>query len=188
MRSRRPGRGRPRILVVEDSFTVRELQRSILEAAGYSVATARDGRDALAVLEPGAAISLVVTDLEMPGLDGIGLTRAIRADTARSSLPVVIVTSRAAEEDSAQRDRGRRGRLHGQTELRPAGSRSPPSSASSAGDEVTPLRVLICEDSRTYATALTRVLEHDGDITVVAVCVHRGGDSVRTAPHQRPTL
>jgi two-component system chemotaxis sensor kinase CheA len=85
--------------VVEDSFTVRELQRSILEAAGYSVATAHDGRDALAVLERDRAISLVITDLEMPGLDGIGLTRAIRADILRSSLPVVIVTSRAADED-----------------------------------------------------------------------------------------
>ena len=89
----------PKILVVEDSFTVRELQRSILEAAGYSVTTARDGRDALEVLDRDAAISLVITDLEMPGLDGIGLTRAIRADPPRSSLPVVIVTSRAAEED-----------------------------------------------------------------------------------------
>ena len=88
-----------KILVVEDSFTVRELQRSILEAAGYSVATARDGRDALAVLDRDPAICLVITDLEMPELDGIGLTRAIRADTARSSLPVVVVTSRAAEED-----------------------------------------------------------------------------------------
>jgi two-component system chemotaxis sensor kinase CheA len=91
--------GASRILVVEDSFTVRELQRSILEAAGYSVATAHDGRDALAVLERDRAISLVITDLEMPGLDGIGLTRAIRADILRSSLPVVIVTSRAADED-----------------------------------------------------------------------------------------
>jgi two-component system chemotaxis sensor kinase CheA len=88
-----------KILVVEDSFTVRELQRSILEAAGYPVATARDGRDALAVLDRDAAISLVITDLEMPELDGLGLTRAIRADPARSSLPVVIVTSRAADED-----------------------------------------------------------------------------------------
>ena len=88
-----------KILVVEDSFTVRELQRSILEAAGYSVATAHDGRDALAVLDQDAAISLVITDLEMPELDGIGLTRAIRAGTARSSLPVVIVTSRADEAD-----------------------------------------------------------------------------------------
>ena len=89
----------PKVLVVEDSFTVRELQRSILEAAGYSVVTARDGRDALAVLDRDAGVSLVITDLEMPGLDGIGLTRAIRAGTARSSLPVIIVTSRAAEED-----------------------------------------------------------------------------------------
>jgi two-component system chemotaxis sensor kinase CheA len=89
----------PKVLVVEDSFTVRELQRSILEAAGYSVVTARDGRDALAVLDRDAGVSLVITDLEMPGLDGIGLTRAIRASTARSSLPVIIVTSRAAEED-----------------------------------------------------------------------------------------
>ena len=89
----------PKVLVVEDSFTVRELQRSILEAAGYSVVTARDGRDALAVLDRDAGVSLVITDLEMPELDGIGLTRAIRAGTARSSLPVIIVTSRAAEED-----------------------------------------------------------------------------------------
>ena len=88
-----------KILVVEDSFTVRELQRSILEAAGYCVATAHDGRDALAVLDQDAAISLVITDLEMPELDGIGLTRAIRADAARSSLPVVVVTSRADEEN-----------------------------------------------------------------------------------------
>ncbi len=90
---------KPKVLVVEDSFTVRELQRSILEAAGYCVVTARDGRDALAVLDRDAAISLVLTDLEMPELDGLGLTRAIRADPARSSLPVVIVTSRGAEED-----------------------------------------------------------------------------------------
>jgi two-component system chemotaxis sensor kinase CheA len=89
----------PKVLVVEDSFTVRELQRSILEAAGYSVVTARDGRDALAVLDRDAGVALVITDLEMPELDGIGLTRAIRADTARSALPVVIVTSRAADED-----------------------------------------------------------------------------------------
>ena len=90
---------KPRVLVVEDSFTVRELQRSILEAAGYSVVTARDGRDALTVLDRDTGISLVLTDLEMPELDGLGLTRAIRADAARSSLPVVIITSRGAEED-----------------------------------------------------------------------------------------
>jgi two-component system chemotaxis sensor kinase CheA len=89
----------PKVLVVEDSFTVRELQRSILESAGYSVLTARDGRDALRVLGTDPDIALVVTDLEMPELDGLGLTRAIRADAARASLPVVIVTSRGSDED-----------------------------------------------------------------------------------------
>jgi two-component system chemotaxis sensor kinase CheA len=89
----------PKILVVEDSFSVRELQRSILETAGYPVVTARDGRDALAVLDRDSQIALVVTDIEMPGLDGIGLTKAIRASAARSSLPVVIVTSRGSDDD-----------------------------------------------------------------------------------------
>jgi two-component system, chemotaxis family, sensor kinase CheA len=89
----------PKILVVEDSFTVRELQRSILEAAGYQVATARDGSEALRIVGRDPRIALVITDLEMPELDGLELTRAIRADPARSSLPVVIVTSHGSEED-----------------------------------------------------------------------------------------
>jgi two-component system chemotaxis sensor kinase CheA len=89
----------PKVLVVEDSFTVRELQRSILEAAGYQVVTARDGSEALRTLGRDAGIALVITDLEMPELDGLGLTRAIRADPARASLPVVIVTSQGSEED-----------------------------------------------------------------------------------------
>jgi CheY-like chemotaxis protein len=85
--------------VVEDSFTVRELQRSILEAAGYPVITARDGRDALEVIDHDPEIALVVTDLEMPEIDGIELTRAIRSRAVRSSLPVVIVTSRGSDDD-----------------------------------------------------------------------------------------
>jgi two-component system, chemotaxis family, sensor kinase CheA len=92
----------PKILVVEDSFTVRELQRSILEAAGYRVATARDGRDALEVLGRDTEVALVLTDLEMPELDGLELTRAIRAAPSRSALPVVIVTSRASDDDRRQ--------------------------------------------------------------------------------------
>jgi two-component system chemotaxis sensor kinase CheA len=88
----------PRVLVVEDSFTVRELQRSILEAAGYLVETAHDGREALARVAA-AGIDLVLTDIEMPELDGLALTRAIRAGGEHSSLPVVIVTSRASDAD-----------------------------------------------------------------------------------------
>jgi two-component system chemotaxis sensor kinase CheA len=89
----------PTILVAEDSFTARELQRSILQTAGYHVLTARDGREALDVLSREPAIALVVTDLEMPQVGGLELTRAIRADPARSSLPVVVVTAHASQED-----------------------------------------------------------------------------------------
>lgn len=89
----------PKVLVVEDSFTVRELQRGILETAGYRVVTARDGRDALRILARDKEIALVITDLDMPELDGLGLTRAIRAGQARASLPVVIVTSNGSEQE-----------------------------------------------------------------------------------------
>jgi two-component system, chemotaxis family, sensor kinase CheA len=89
----------PRVLVVEDSYTVRELQRSILEAAGYSVDTARNGKEAIERLTGEERFSLVMSDVEMPEMDGIELTESIRAMPSRESLPVVIVTSRAAEED-----------------------------------------------------------------------------------------
>lgn len=89
----------PKVLVVEDSFTVRELQRSILEAAGYPVVTARDGREGLDQLTAHPDVAMVLTDLEMPEVTGLELTRAIRADPAHSALPVVIVTSLSTEED-----------------------------------------------------------------------------------------
>jgi len=91
--------GPAKILVVEDSFIVRELQRCVLESAGHDVVTASDGREALDALTKDEEIELVVTDLEMPRLGGLDLTRAIRADQHRSSLPVVMVTSRGSEED-----------------------------------------------------------------------------------------
>ena len=89
----------PKVLVVEDSLTIRELQRSILEAAGYRVQTASDGRDALGHLDQGEDIDLVLTDVEMPEMSGIELTLAIRAHPTCSALPVVIVTSLGAEDD-----------------------------------------------------------------------------------------
>jgi two-component system chemotaxis sensor kinase CheA len=89
----------PKVLVVEDSFTVRELQRGILEAASYRVVTARDGREALEVLGRDDEIEIVITDIEMPEMDGFALTQAIRADAVRSSLPIVVVTSLGSEED-----------------------------------------------------------------------------------------
>ena len=94
----------PKALVVEDSFTVRELQRSILEAAGYRVTTARDGADALRRLDAETDVSIVITDLEMPELDGFGLIESVRADDRRSALPIVIVSS--VEDEDARRRAG----------------------------------------------------------------------------------
>jgi two-component system chemotaxis sensor kinase CheA len=92
----------PKVLVVDDQFTVRELQRSILEAAGYRVTTARNGREACAEIASDPEIDLVVTDVQMPEMDGIELLKTIRQDPRRSSLPVVILTSLAREGDKAR--------------------------------------------------------------------------------------
>jgi two-component system chemotaxis sensor kinase CheA len=89
---------RAKVLVVDDALTVRELQRSILERGGYEVVTASDGLEALAVLAEGP-LDLVLTDVEMPRMDGFALTEAIRAHPARGNVPVLILTSRANEED-----------------------------------------------------------------------------------------
>jgi two-component system chemotaxis sensor kinase CheA len=86
------------ILVVDDTAVVRELERSILEEAGYRVRTAADGRAALAALARDPA-DLVVTDVDMPGCDGLELTRAIRAEPGLAGLPVVVVTPKAGEAD-----------------------------------------------------------------------------------------
>lgn len=83
-----------RILVVDDSRTVRELHRRALESAGYQVTTAEDGLDALSCLAVDGSISLVVTDLEMDVMDGVALIQAIRTRIPRP-VPIVVVTSQA---------------------------------------------------------------------------------------------
>lgn len=87
-----------RLLVAEDSFTTRELVRSILQSAGYTVETAIHGRDALDKLQSNP-YDLVVSDVEMPHLNGFELTRRIRADQRLQDLPVIIITSLARETD-----------------------------------------------------------------------------------------
>src|SRR5262249_53583159 len=92
-----------KVLVVDDQFSARELQRSILEVAGYRVEVARDGREALRRIGEIADLDLVLTDVQMPEMDGFELLEAIRADDAHGSLPVVVVTTLS---DEASRRRG----------------------------------------------------------------------------------
>jgi two-component system chemotaxis sensor kinase CheA len=91
-----------RILVVEDSITSRMLVKGMLESAGYTVSTAVDGVDAFTTLRSGG-FDLVVSDVEMPRLNGFDLTMKIRADKQFAEIPVVLVTALASRED---RERG----------------------------------------------------------------------------------
>jgi two-component system chemotaxis sensor kinase CheA len=93
-----PAMNRRSILVVDDALTIRELQRSILERAGFDVRVATDGVHALANLAD-APSDLVLTDIEMPNMDGFALTEAIRADSALANIPVLILSSRSSPDD-----------------------------------------------------------------------------------------
>ena len=90
------------ILVVEDSITSRALLKNILESAGYRVTTAVDGVDAYTTLKTGT-FDLIVSDVEMPRMDGFDLTAKVRADKQLAGLPVVLVTSLESRE---HRERG----------------------------------------------------------------------------------
>ncbi|HZI16542.1 MAG TPA: response regulator, partial [Myxococcus sp.] len=89
---------RRRILVVDDSPLTRELISNLLEAVGYDTLMAADGAEALDLLDV-QQVDLTVTDLEMPGLDGLELTRRVKSHPVHSRLPVVILTTRGGEAD-----------------------------------------------------------------------------------------
>jgi two-component system chemotaxis sensor kinase CheA len=86
------------ILVTEDSITSRMLLKNILEGAGYLVETAVDGVDALTKLKT-KTVDLVVSDVDMPRMNGFVLTEKIRADPHFADLPVILVTSLDSRED-----------------------------------------------------------------------------------------
>jgi two-component system, chemotaxis family, sensor kinase CheA len=88
------------VLIADDSFTTRTLEKNILESAGYRVLAAADGLDAWAILQR-ETCDLVVSDIQMPTMDGFELTTKIRADERFQSLPVVLVTT--LDSDSARR-------------------------------------------------------------------------------------
>jgi two-component system, chemotaxis family, sensor kinase CheA len=86
------------VLLVDDSVTTRTLERSILEAAGYDVLTAADGQAAWELLSD-RVVDLVVSDVDMPRMDGFALVEAIRGSTSLRELPVILVTARENETD-----------------------------------------------------------------------------------------
>ncbi|MFP3849309.1 hybrid sensor histidine kinase/response regulator [Pseudomonas graminis] len=91
-------RVRKRVLVVDDSLTVRELERKLLLSRGYEVAVAVDGMDGWNALR-GEDFDLLITDIDMPRMDGIELVTLVRRDSRLQSLPVMVVSYKDREED-----------------------------------------------------------------------------------------
>lgn len=91
------------VMAVDDSASVRQMVQFTLQDAGYTVVTATDGADALTKLKSGP-VNMVLTDLNMPNLDGIGLIRAVRAIPECKFIPIVMLTteSQGARKDEAK--------------------------------------------------------------------------------------
>ncbi len=89
---------RKRVLVVDDSITVREVQRQLLGNKGFEVATAVDGLDGLETAR-GANFDLIISDIDMPRMNGLDFVRSLKADDRLHSIPVIIVSYKDREED-----------------------------------------------------------------------------------------
>jgi two-component system chemotaxis sensor kinase CheA len=86
------------VLVVDDSLTTRMLEQSILESAGYEVDVALSGEEALGLVHV-KRYTLILVDVEMPGMDGFTFIERLRSEPATRDIPAILVTSRAAPED-----------------------------------------------------------------------------------------
>jgi two-component system chemotaxis sensor kinase CheA len=97
----KPEGGVPVVVVADDSVVSRMLEKGVLEAAGYQVRPAADGAEAWEILAEGGC-SLLVSDVNMPRLDGLQLTARLRADPRFRDFPVILVTSLDSAEDRAR--------------------------------------------------------------------------------------
>lgn len=88
-----------RVLVVDDSLTVREVERNLLEAAGYHVDVAVDGMDGWNTIRMNRNYNLIISDVDMPRMDGLELIRLVKSDKSFSSIPVIIISYKEREED-----------------------------------------------------------------------------------------
>ncbi len=85
------------ILIVDDSASIRQMVSFTLKGAGYDVIEAVDGKDALEKLSEAPGVCMIVTDLSMPNLDGIGLIRAVRGGNSHKFIPIVMLTTESLE-------------------------------------------------------------------------------------------
>ncbi|MDP3651930.1 MAG: response regulator [Rhodoferax sp.] len=92
------------VLVVDDSSTMREIVTSFLSKNGFDVAVATDGRDGLEQLRSDPSIKLVVSDVNMPNMDGLTMAEKIRTDQGNKSVHIVMLTT---EDNPVMRERGR---------------------------------------------------------------------------------
>ena len=92
------------VLVVDDSSTMREIVCSFLSQNGFDVAVANDGRDGLAQLNKDPGIRLIVSDVNMPNMDGLTMAEKIRTELGNKDVRIVMLTT---EDNSAIRARGR---------------------------------------------------------------------------------
>jgi two-component system chemotaxis sensor kinase CheA len=90
------------ILVVDDSITTRTLEKNILEAAGYEVKLATDGEEAFATLLADGLPNLIVSDINMPRLDGFQLTDRVKQDNRYTDIPIILVSSLDSPADKAR--------------------------------------------------------------------------------------
>ncbi len=95
-------RAKNNILVVDDSITTRTLEKNILEAAGYVVRLALDGQEAFNMLMTSELPDLVISDVQMPRMDGFALVTRIKKEPRTAQLPVILVTSLESPEDKAK--------------------------------------------------------------------------------------
>jgi two-component system chemotaxis response regulator CheY len=92
-----------KILVVDDSAVIRQVEQTVLGKAGYDVETASGGNEAFTKME-GSSFNLVLTDLNMPDLDGVSLIKRARADSKHRHTPIVLITT---ESKDAKKQEGR---------------------------------------------------------------------------------
>lgn len=101
-----------KILCIDDSLVMRKILISDLEQEGYDVVTGVDGIDGLRVLDENPDASVIITDINMPNLDGFGVIKEVRAKEAFRAVPIIVLTTENTNEKKSQmRDAGATGWL-----------------------------------------------------------------------------